>query len=56
MATDIEEMLAERIRTGAYPPGSQLPTVRDLAHELAVNKNTIVRARIRRSNARAFWS
>lgn len=44
MAADIEEMLAGRIRTGAYPEGSQLPTVRDLAHELSVNKNTIVRA------------
>ncbi len=44
MATDIEEMLAGRIRTGVYPKGSQLPTVRDLAHELSVNKNTIVRA------------
>ena len=44
MATDIEQMLAGRIRTGAYPEGSQLPTVRDLAHELSVNKNTIVRA------------
>ncbi|MCC7162438.1 MAG: GntR family transcriptional regulator [Anaerolineae bacterium] len=44
MATDIEQMLAARIRTGAYPKGSQLPTVRDLASELSVNKNTIVRA------------
>lgn len=44
MAVDIEQMLAGRIRTGAYPEGSQLPTVRDLAHELSVNKNTIVRA------------
>ncbi len=44
MATDIEHMLAERIRSGSYPEGSQLPTVRDLAQELQVNKNTIVRA------------
>ncbi len=44
MAADIEQMLAGRIRTGAYPEGSQLPTVRDLASELAVNKNTVVRA------------
>lgn len=44
MAADIEEMLAGRIRTGVYPKGSQLPTVRELAHELSVNKNTIVRA------------
>lgn len=44
MAADIEQMLAGRIREGAYPQGSQLPTVRDLAHELSVNKNTIVRA------------
>lgn len=44
MAADIEQMLAGRIRTGDYPTGSQLPTVRDLAHELSVNKNTIVRA------------
>lgn len=44
LASGIEQMLTGRIRTGEYPEGSQLPTVRDLAHELSVNKNTIVRA------------
>jgi DNA-binding transcriptional regulator YhcF (GntR family) len=43
-AADIEQMLAERIRRGVYAEGSQLPTVRELAQELGVNKNTIVRA------------
>jgi GntR family transcriptional regulator len=32
------------IASGAYSPGDQLPTVRQLAVELAVNPNTVVRA------------
>lgn len=33
-----------RIVTGAWPPGSRIPGVRDLAGELRVNPNTIQRA------------
>lgn len=44
MAADIERMLEAQIRKGTFPEGGQLPTVRDLAQELHVNKNTIVRA------------
>jgi GntR family transcriptional regulator len=43
-ATDIEQMLEQRIRTGAYAEGERLPTVRELADELRVNKNTVARA------------
>jgi DNA-binding transcriptional regulator YhcF (GntR family) len=43
-AAAIERMLAERIQSGVYHDGAQLPTVRDLARQLGVNKNTAVRA------------
>lgn len=33
-----------RIFNGEYPPGTQLPTVRDLAQEASVNPNTVQRA------------
>lgn len=40
--------IAERIRnhvvTGAYPPGSQIPSVRQLAVTAAVNPNTVQHA------------
>lgn len=36
--------LREAIRTGAMPPGSQLPTVRDLAWTLKVTPGTVSRA------------
>lgn len=40
--------IAERIRrsvlSGEYPPGSQLPSVRQLAMEAAVNPNTVQHA------------
>lgn len=40
--------IAEHIKTdilrGTYPPGSQLPTVRELALEASVNPNTMQRA------------
>ena len=38
------EQLARRIATGAYPPGSRLPSVRELAAEAGVNPNTMQRA------------
>lgn len=41
---EIEQWLEERIRQGTYGEGKQLPTVRDLASRMHVNKNTVVRA------------
>ena len=38
------EQLARRIVAGFYPPGSRLPSVRDLAAEAGVNPNTMQRA------------
>lgn len=43
-ASQIERMLEQRIREGEYAPGAQLPTVRELALSIGVNKNTVVRA------------
>jgi GntR family transcriptional regulator/MocR family aminotransferase len=40
----IVEQVAARIRDGVYPPGYRLPTTRDLARELGVHRNTVVRA------------
>lgn len=38
------ENIKLRIVTGKYPPGSQLPTVRELAREAEVNPNTMQKA------------
>ena len=38
------EQLARRIVAGFYPPGSRLPSVRELAAQLSINPNTIQRA------------
>ena len=43
-AAHIERLLEQRIREGVYGEGAQLPTVREMAEELSVNKNTVVRA------------
>ena len=40
----LSEQLGRRIVTGAYPPGSRFPTVRELATEAGVNPNTMQRA------------
>ena len=40
----LTEQLTVRIVTGAYPPGSHFPTVRELAAEAGVNPNTMQRA------------
>ena len=44
----VTRQIAEQIRTqcasGTLRPGEQLPSVRELARELAVNQNTILRA------------
>lgn len=38
------DQMTVRIVTGAYPPGSKLSSVRDLAQEAGVNPNTMQRA------------
>lgn len=40
----LSEQMARRILTGVYPPGSRLPSVRELAAEAGVNPNTMQRA------------
>ena len=40
----LSQQLARRILVGAYPPGSRLPSVRELAAEAGVNPNTMQRA------------
>lgn len=40
----LQTELELRIVTGVYPPGSQMPAVRVLAQEAAVNPNTMQRA------------
>lgn len=38
------EHIEQMILSGVYPPGSKLPSVRDLAREASVNPNTMQRA------------
>ncbi|HOQ75388.1 MAG TPA: GntR family transcriptional regulator [Thermoclostridium sp.] len=38
------EHIVQMILSGVYPPGSKLPSVRDLAKEASVNPNTMQRA------------
>ena len=40
----LSQQLTRRIITGTYPPGSKLPSVRELAAEAGVNPNTMQRA------------
>lgn len=40
----IADVLRSRIFCGTYPPGSRMPSVRDVAMEAATNPNTVVRA------------
>jgi len=40
----VSERIKHSIATGELVPGQQLPTVRQLAHDLRVNFNTIARA------------
>lgn len=40
----LSQQLARRIVTGVYPPGSRLPSVRELAAAAGVNPNTMQRA------------
>jgi GntR family transcriptional regulator len=41
------EQIKLKICSGVYPPGSKLPSVRDLAQEASVNPNTMQRALIK---------
>lgn len=40
----LSEQIARGIISGAYPPGSRLPSVRELALQAGVNPNTMQRA------------
>ena len=40
----MEEHLCAAIATGALPPGSRLPSIRDMAVEASVNPNTVQKA------------
>ena len=40
----IEQRIKEKILSGEYPAGTQIPSVRQLAAELETNANTIFRA------------
>ena len=46
-SSPVSRQIAEQIRahclTGTAQPGDRLPSVRELAHELAVNQNTVLR-------------
>jgi len=42
--TQLIEVIQKRIISGAYPPGSSMPSVRVLALEASVNPNTMQRA------------
>ena len=42
--TQLVARMQELIVSGAYPPGSKLPSVRELAAEAGVNPNTMQRA------------
>jgi len=39
----IADSISEKVMEGKYPPGEKIPSVRDLAAELGVNPNTIMR-------------
>lgn len=39
----IADSISEKVMEGKYPPGDKIPSVRDLALEMGVNPNTILR-------------
>ena len=39
----IADSISEKVMEGKYPPGDKIPSVRDLAMEMGVNPNTIMR-------------
>lgn len=41
---DVVAHVMDRLASGLYPPGSRLPTSRELAHELGAHRNTVAKA------------
>jgi GntR family transcriptional regulator len=39
----IADNISEKVMEGKYPPGTKIPSVRDLAMEIGVNPNTVMR-------------
>ena len=39
----IADSISEKVMLGIYPPGDKIPSVRDLATEIGVNPNTVMR-------------
>jgi DNA-binding transcriptional regulator YhcF (GntR family) len=39
----IADSISEKVIEGKYPPGEKIPSVRDLALEMGVNPNTVIR-------------
>ena len=39
----IADSISEKVMEGKYPPGEKIPSVRDLAAEMGVNPNTVMR-------------
>ena len=39
----IADSISEKVMEGIYPPGEKIPSVRDLATEMGVNPNTVMR-------------
>jgi DNA-binding transcriptional regulator YhcF (GntR family) len=39
----IADTISEKVMEGKYPPGEKIPSVRDLAIEMGVNPNTVMR-------------
>lgn len=39
----IADSISEKVIEGKYPPGEKIPSVRDLATEMGVNPNTVMR-------------
>lgn len=40
----IADNISEKVMEGKYPPGEKIPSVRDLASEMGVNPNTVMRS------------
>ena len=54
--TQLIDEIALKICSGLYPPGSKLPSVRDLAQEASVNPNTMQRALLKLENDGLLYS
>jgi GntR family transcriptional regulator len=52
--SQIEEGMRRLVASGALPPGSAVPSVRDLARELAVNPATVAKAYQRLADSGVF--